>query len=274
MIAFLKEYLGKVILFLYILFVLLGIEICHNDLCLWDSYGNTIAGFATLISVYFLYITLNQQDRSFKQERFEITFFNLLENRKNIIEGVWVKCEDREGTTFKLQTYSGEEVWKRVCEELMCIKDSLSRPKYIGKMDDCLMYKEVPEVLCNPVDLIDDAIKVCYCKRVNYTYNITCDKFVEIQRIQNNVMKRKLYYELFIQHKSFYNESYLRFMKMLLSWLEKQKDDKYARILLAQMSKYELQILYCQSLIDEDFHQYLVRAKVDKLLEKEFECII
>ena len=63
-------------------------------------------------------------------------------------------------------------------------------------------------------------------------------------------------------------------MKMLFSWLESQEDEKYARILLAQMSKYELQILYCQSLIDENFHKYLVRAKIDVLLEKEFKSII
>lgn len=272
--GFFKEYLGKVILFLCVLFMLLGIGMCHNDLSLWDSYGNAIAGFATLFSVYLLYITLNHQGRSFKQERFEITFFNLLENRKNIIDGVWMKCEDLEGTAFKMNTYSGEEAWKRVCEELLCIKDSFSRTEYLGKMDDNLEYNEIQEALCNPIDLIDDAIKRCYCRRANFTYNITKDDYTEIRHTRNNTAKLKIYYEIFIQHKSFYNESYLRFMKMLFSWLESQEDEKYARILLAQMSKYELQILYCQSLIDENFHKYLVRAKIDVLLEKEFKSII
>ena len=274
MIDYFKVHLGKVILFLSIVFILIGIVICHDDLCLWEKYGNVVAGFATLACVYFLYITLNHQDCSFKQERFEITFFNLLENRKNIVEGVWLKCEDLEGTTFKLKTYSGEEVWKRACRELMCIKDSFSKSKYLGKMDDNLMFKEISDALDCPIDLIDNAVKYCCCKRANYTYNINADDYMKVRQSRNKTAKMRLYYEFFVQHKFFYNESYLRFMRMLFSWLEYQKEDKYARILFAQMPKYELQLLYCQSLIDDDFHKCLVQAKVDMLLENEFVCII
>lgn len=106
------------------------------------------------------------------------------------------------------------------------------------------------------------------------TYNINADDYMKVRQSRNKTAKMRLYYEFFVQHKFFYNESYLRFMRMLFSWLEYQKEDKYARILFAQMSKYELQLLYCQSLIDDDFHKCLVQAKVDMLLENEFVCII
>ena len=60
-----KVHLGKVILFLSIVFILIGIVICHDDLCLWEKYGNVVAGFATLASVYFLY-TSNPQPIGFR----------------------------------------------------------------------------------------------------------------------------------------------------------------------------------------------------------------
>ena len=127
----------------------------------------------------------------------------MLENRKNIVEGVWLKCEDLEGITFKLKTYSGEEVWKRACRELMCIKDSFSKSKYLGKMDDNLMFKEISDALDCPIDLIDNAVKYCCCKRANYTYNINADDYMKVRQSRNKTAKMRLYYEFFVQHKFF-----------------------------------------------------------------------
>ena len=76
---FVHKYLGYLILTSVTgLVVIVGFIICGAELCLWGQYGSAIAGIGSFVSVYFLYVTLNRQDRSFKQERFETTFFNLL----------------------------------------------------------------------------------------------------------------------------------------------------------------------------------------------------
>ena len=61
-----------------------------------------------MVSGVLLYVTLGIQNRSFKQERFEITFYNLLDQRRIIIESVFFKCEDLNGALFKQKKYQGE----------------------------------------------------------------------------------------------------------------------------------------------------------------------
>ena len=76
------------ILIVVILLLIAISIIIRNCISCWDkgSWGNMISGIAALFNALLLYLTLKRQDRSFNQERFETTFFNLLESHKKITE--------------------------------------------------------------------------------------------------------------------------------------------------------------------------------------------
>ena len=72
----------------------------------------------------------------------------------------------------------------------------------------------------------------------------------------------------------FFNEHYLRLIQLIFSLLKIVDNDMYAKVLLSQMSKYELQVLYCQSLVDTDFKKMMNLAGIEVLFKNDFKCII
>ena len=64
------------------------------------SYGDALSGIAAFVSILLLYKTLISQNRSFKQERFEITFFNLLDQRQKVVDSLSFRCEELKGVDF------------------------------------------------------------------------------------------------------------------------------------------------------------------------------
>lgn len=88
MIRFICNHIVEIVVILIVvaLSLVLGSWLCGSELCAWDVYGSVVAGVASLVSICLLYFTLNHQDRSFDQERFEITFFNLLEQKAKVVK--------------------------------------------------------------------------------------------------------------------------------------------------------------------------------------------
>lgn len=242
----------------------------HN--CWLSGYGDILSGIAAMVSGVLLYVTLGFQNRSFKQERFEITFYNLLNQRRIIIESVFFKCEDLNGALFKQKKYQGELAFVKAWRDIEYMYKSLSSSRYIGAMDEEDEYNNILNYLNTPPvdDMVNNAQDYCYCKRVNYTYDITKKTYDEIRCAIDELEKCKRCYEILLNHKSFATERYFRFLSIILSLLEEVKEEKYCKILLAQMSKEELQIINCQALIDEEFYICLANAEIIKLLENEF----
>lgn len=276
MIRFMRNHIVEMIVVLVIvaLSLVLGYLLCGCNLCAWDDYGSVVAGVASLVSICLLYITLNHQDQSFSQERFEITFFNLLDQKAKVVKELTFRCEVQHGFDFEGKTYAGEACFEAICLQLQYIKDSFLSPKYLGMMSDEVVQQELESELRTPPELVSHALKYCNCKRANFTYKITKGIYKEAKKhdsSEDDQLKRN--YELFLARYPFPFDRYSRLLILILDLLGERKEDKYGKILLAQMSKYELQILYSHSLHDVKFHQHLVQAGLDKLLETEYKSI-
>lgn len=212
--------------------------------------------------------------KSFKQERFETTFFNLLEYKKKTINSVSFKCEDLGDCCFLEHQYDGEEAWKRVCKELKMIKDCLLSSGYLEPLDDCRAYKEIQGHMRASIETTESEVKFCYCSRANYTYKITKEIFYESKQDSSNDAILKRVFHLLVERKLFFNEHYLRLIQLIFSLLKIVDNNMYAKVLLSQMSKYELQVLYCQSLVDTDFKKMMNLAGIEVLFKNDFKCII
>lgn len=276
MIRFICNHIVEIVVILIVvaLSLVLGSWLCGSELCAWDVYGSVVAGVASLVSICLLYFTLNHQDRSFDQERFEITFFNLLEQKAKVVKELTFRCEVLHGFDFEGETYVGESCFEAICLQLLYIKDSFLSPNYLGMMGDETVQQELESELRTPPELLPHALKYCNCKRANFTYKITKGIYEETKKrdsSEDDQLKRN--YELFLARYPFPFDRYSRLLILILDLLGERKEGKYGKILLAQMSKYELQFLFCHFLHDAVFHQHLVQAGMDKLLEMEYKSI-
>lgn len=275
MVRFMRNHLKEIIVILIIvaLSLVLGYLLCGCKLCAWDSYGSVVAGVASLVSICLLCITLNHQDQSFSQERFEITFFNLLEQKAKVVKELTFRCEVLHGFDFEGETYVGESCFEAICLQLQYINDSFLSPNYLGMMRDEVVQQELESELRTPPELVSHALKYCNCRRANFTYKITKGIYEEKKRDSSEEDQLKRNYELFLARYPFPFDRYSRLLILILDLLGERKEGKYGKILLAQMSKYELQLLYCHSLHNAKFHQHLVQAGMDKLLGMEYKSI-
>lgn len=271
MITFARNYLGYIIGLVIISIIISGIIICGGNLSSWEKYGGAIAGLASLLSIYFLYETLTQQGNSFKQERFEITFFNLLDQRQKAVRSLSFKCEELKGEDFILATYHGAECFDAVCREMNCLKESLYGKKYLGMMTDEDIPSAMQELAMEPCvdEMIRNVQKRCYCKRANYTYGITKANFEAAKQDQTEKSKNIRCFNLLISRGFLDCECYFRLLKLICSILTEAEELKYSKILLAQMSVSELKLLRYQSLVDEMFCKQIFLSQVDKELKSQ-----
>ena len=233
------------------------------------SYGDALSGIAAFVSILLLYKTLISQNRSFKQERFEITFFNLLDQRQKVVDSLSFRCEELKGVDFVLVSYHGEECFEAICREMNCLKEALYGKKYLGMMADEDIPTAMQELSMEPCidEMIRNAQKRCYCKRANYIYGITKVDFETARQEQTEESKNRRCFNLLISHGSLVCERYFRLISLIFSILAEAKEIKYCKILLAQMSVSEQKLLSYQSLIDEKFHNQMFLSQVDNELK-------
>lgn len=245
--------------------------------CSNNEMGNmpiVINSIVSILSLAFSLFTFAFERKSFKQERFETTFFNLLDQRKKMVGSVFVKCEDLGGSSFILNTYKGEEAWERICKELTYIEGTLSNSNYLQPMDDITSQIELPGCLRSPIETAEASIEYCYFRRANFTYQITKAIFDEAKKDEATDDKLKRCFGLMVAHKMIFNEHYIRQILLILMMLKDVTDDRYSKILFAQMSKYELKVLYCMQLVDNGFRQLLNAANAEQILRQEFKSLL
>lgn len=236
--------------------------------------NSTISSIISILGFVFSIFAFDFSKKSFKQERFEITFFNLLDQRKKTIDSVFVKCEDLDGFSFVLNTYKGEEAWKRICEELTYIQGTLFNPIYLQPINDISPCSELSDCLRGSIETVEVDIRYCYFRRVNFTYQITKKIFDEAKKDKTTDEKLKRCFGILVAHDMIFNEHYFRLLQLILMMLKDVGDDKYSKILLAQMSKYELKVLYCMQLVDNGFRLLLKEANIEQILKLEFKSLL
>lgn len=271
---FVHKYLGYIILVMVIVLVIAGVIICNADLCSWEKYGSAIGGIASFVSIYFLYVTLNRQDRSFKQERFEITFFNLLEQRKKAIDSLSFRTEVLDDPNFVSVNHQGEECFVAICQEVQCIKESLCSDKYLGIISDSDIPSALQEYIETPdvKEMIVNEYKRYCCKRANYTYKISKEVFDSAKRLKTADEIYQKCFQLLFAHNTLGTEYYFRFQSLILSFLADNigvgSDERYLQIYVSQMTVPELKLLYYEALVNTDFRRLMVRSGISGLVKK------
>lgn len=278
---------------------------------LFGQYGSFIGGFAgslfSLAGFFLLYKTLiaqqetlkNQKDDSVIQkeaidkERFETTFFNLLNVQQNITDKIkanfWTIIElDKE----KIVEVSGRDFFLHSKIELTKINQSIFSDKYLGSYDEesignyYSFFDQIRDPYCpnykEPKDREKEIFRTYHnisIQYVNKFYGITKFHWASIKE-ENNTIKIKYVYELFFLQFHFAIGHYFRNLYHILKfieiyenrrienykgnhelkiitenctdnkWLEIITEDckKYAQFIQAQMSSYELTLLYYNAL--------------------------
>ena len=179
-----------------------------------------------------------------------------------------------DGFSFVLNTYKGEEAWKRSCEELTYIQGTLFNPIYLQPISDISPCSELSDCLRGSIETVEVDIRYCYFRRVNFTYQITKNIFDEAKKDKTTDEKLKRCFGILVAHDMIFNEHYFRLLQLILMMLKDVGDDKYSKILLAQMSKYELKVLYCMQLVDNGFRLLLKEANIEQILKQEFKSLL
>lgn len=266
------------------------------DSDLFSSFGDFIGGFiGTIFSLsgfLLLYKTLLAQQESIKkqedsldvqkksieQERFENTFFNLLNNQQNITNNIKADFRTVNDVTNECTyTIVGREFFRYAKNELHKINNSIFSSSYIGMYDDS--YAEHMEYMIsemyNPnspdythpdhADAQADSMKqMAQIQYANKFYNITSIHWNQISKKEKIVKIKYMYYFLFRRF-DYTIGHYFRNLYHILKFIKKYEDGrkvgsqvvdravyddcrKYAQFIQAQMSAHELLLLYYNAL--------------------------
>ena len=239
----------------------------------WEHYIGMVTAIATFVNAVFLYITLNHQDRSFKHERFETTFFNLLDQRRKIVDAFSMSCPEWDNVSHDKvnKIYQGEACFKVAAREVQWIRDNLFvHDSYCGILDDKTTDISIDNQLESIHNELNDDKAAIYqidkkfrCCLINQTYQITNDFFNKQQTFRGDGDKEiKISLIRFTWINGMFMEHYFRHLKQILKFLvkrqlEKKKKEYYVDFLLSQMTRYEMRIVYYYSLTNKDYKELL-----------------
>ena len=244
----------------------------------WEHYIGMVTAIATFVNAVFLYITLNHQDRSFKHERFETTFFNLLDQRRKIVDAFSMSCPEWDNVSHDKvnKIYQGEACFKVAAREVQWIRDNLFvHDSYCGILDDKTTDISIDKQLESIHNELNDDKAAIYqmdkkfrCCLINQTYQITNDFFNKQQTFRGDGDKEiKISLIRFTWINGMFMEHYFRHLKQILKFLvkrqpEKKKKEYYVDFLLSQMTRYEMRIVYYYSLTNKDYKELLDKLEI------------
>ncbi len=238
-----------------------------KDVSFWLS---CVSVFVAITNAILLFITLksqvegtNNQKQAFEQERFETTFFNLLDNHRNLTEKLSVSVmflkENLQIDNIRLE---GRSFFSFAIKEIAYIQESLKSKYYSGQFDtqsdnksidaieqnhtsidaEGLLYKELEKKLIENYD--HQRIKF-----TNLMYNISNDKW---NKIHNSDDKETISVDIFYKTMFPQYNHYIRSLNNLLDFA-KRREGGYLHIITSQMSEDELSYISHHALIDNHF---------------------
>ncbi len=228
----------------------------------WVSIANAIFLFATLCSQN---RGINNQKESFAQERFETTFFNLLESHRKLTEELSVSAmvlnENLQIERIKLD---GRTFFSFAINEILHIQDSLKSKCYSGKFDEQLDSESINAIEQQYASIDAERVLIKEREKIllenynhhrikfsNLLYDISADKW---DKIHNSDDKRMLSVDIF--YKAMYPQynHYIRSLANLLNFA-KRRERTYLYFVSSQMSEYELSYIGYHTLIDSRFKE-------------------
>ncbi|HBX53747.1 MAG TPA: hypothetical protein DEH02_22055 [Bacteroidales bacterium] len=235
--------------------------------------------------------TLKGQELNFHESCFDQTFFNLLKAHQDItasIHSYFFQIENYDNViTFK---GSGREFFAYSVYDINKIFVSLNQNVFLEKFDSGYnnfqyISHQIEEI--QKENIIDEDKKQKLeqvnennnLKKINLTYNITNNIFQSFKKLDSSKEKQIFIYKLFYQKHKFAVGHYFSNLKQLLSYIDKynllineinesnknesiankinNKQNTLSSFVEAQLSTFEITLLYYHSLIDSDL-LYLV----------------
>jgi hypothetical protein len=280
---------------------------------LFSQFGSFIGGFiGTILSfgaVILLYLTLRaqqsaieHQDRTSKIESFENTFFNLLRTQQDITNSLKSRVYFI-NRNFEIQSNEvhGREFFKYAKNELQNIYNSIDNEKYNPRFDngnENLNYlrQQISEIdLSSSPDFWTEADKsaaiggVYLNEQISFTnrrYEITQIEWAEIKELDTKNKMTRIYTLFFQQHHSAIGH-YFRHLFHLISLpssLQVYSENpngkkKYTDFIQAQMSSYELMLLFYNAMAFPKMLNLLQESKFlenlaeEDLISAEHNCV-
>lgn len=279
--SFSWKFLGSVFLGTALIVVLGGLVIASDVFCCWEQYGSIVAAIASLLNAVLLFITLNHQDRAFKQERFETTFFNLLEQRRKIVDNFRLLYWRWDYVEHKplIVNSEGMNCFTVAYGEVNFIKRNLFVSKYFGTLDwdEDKVQTSVEFALQKIHDEWNDDINAIrkmdedfYCSLINRTYHIDYDLYKDVIKNKGNEDNEfQIAFSLFVKVYTMFLEHYFRHLKQILAFVDKNDSDKnisnpqyYIDFLLSQMSREEMWISFYYALTNDCYRKQLERFNI------------
>lgn len=275
MIRFIRDHFKEsiVILMVVALPLVLGALICGDKLCSCsqcDTVINAVTAFATFLNAILLFYTLKHQDRSFEQERYETTFFNLLDQRRKIVDAFNMSCSEWDNVSHDKinKIYQGETCFRVAVREVRWIRNNLfKQDSYCGILDDRTFETSIERELERIHKELNDVIGAI-CKMdeefrgylTNQTYQITNDFFNKQRTYKGDDNKEiKISLTRFTWINGMFLEHYFRHLKQILEFLAKCQLEKkyYVDFLLSQMTREEMRMVYFYSLTNDGYKELL-----------------
>lgn len=321
-IAFIFILIGFIFIIVFSISAFLNDWVFIKNASLFAQYGEFIGGFiGTIFSLAgFLLIyktlitqqeTLKQQDSVSRQDRFEITFFNLLKNQNDITNNIKAYFFSLKGFSAEV-TYSviGRDFFIYSKNELMYIWKALTSKTYLGyyNQDIALFAQENINELYNldtpdswnPGEIEERETEILFeikLRKINKRYGITQKNWEYSTHLE---IKDQIgfAYNFYFQKYHYVAGHYFRHLYHILDFAEMSKKQqysmtkdlnmkieiqksfkKYISFTQAQMSSFELMLLYYNSFLFPKMlslirrNDFLENLAVEDLIDKTHNCI-
>jgi len=320
-IAFIFVLVGFVIIIVFLTITPFNDWSFDKDATLFAQYGDFIGGFIgtifSLAGVFLIYKTLKTQQETLllqdsvsRQDRFEVTFFNLLKIQSEITNEIKAYFHSIKGVSTEItNTVSGREFFIFSKRELRDIWNSLTNMNYLGYYDEELaMYSqmEIDELynsnspnFTHPDEAREIENRILYeirLQKVNKNYGIKRTIW-ESAKDKGIHEKLKLMYGLYFQRYHYVAGHYFRHLYHILDFAETAKTNKlltankteneeitkefhkYISFIQAQMSSYELMLLFYNALSFPKTlelvksYNFLENLTIEDLIDNSHDCI-
>ena len=276
------DIIAAIVIAVLILCAILG-YVFITSLYNWDGscYGSFISGVAAIANAILLYLTLRRQGRSFKQERFETTFFNLLSNHEKVVERLFIEKNNENDNGFT----KNRQIFDYILQESKLIKIALSSEKYLGQDTDIeelgILYWEEKQYQTNKSEKqklckehINASERNKSIKFYNAKFHITEKLYNKYNSLTDQTTKDLFCNKIVFKYYEPYMINYLHSIKEILKYTNdyiyrKKSISRYMNIFITSMSYKELFFIQNYAKYNKRFGKCIETCKLDKIIEAE-----
>lgn len=248
-----------------------------------DKLLGFIGAYMAIANAILLYATLSYQGRSFKQERFETTLFNLLDNHRKLVSSIHFNVETWDWTFSKqMSTIDESTLFSFALKEIHYLKKIIQcetfpqmtnwefqeNIAYVENQRDGVNDELSINELNNDRDGVIDSYELA---RRTTIYKIDINKWnVSKNRIvAENCRVEKVAYALFFQKWRKYYTPYFKSLTLIFKHISdenigKVEKAKYKDYVTNQMTQDELDVIKLHRLYDDSFCKLIKQISMSK----------